>query len=86
MHIVQIVLSGDGAMAAHVSRLSYQLRLAGHDVVVAADAGVLESYDMGDSIEIPARLSGTQVRLIKRVVRNDIVHAHGNNGGRQPRS
>lgn len=82
MNIVQIVLSGDGAMAGHVATLSKHLRLAGHDVVVAADADVLSHYDMGTSIEIPARLSGTQVRLIKRLVRStDVVHAHGNNGG-----
>lgn len=82
MNIVQVVLSGDGAMARHVATLSEHLRLAGHDVVVAADAEVLSGWDMGASIEIPARLSGTQVRLIRRLVRStDIVHAHGNNGG-----
>lgn len=82
MNIVQVVLSGDGAMAGHVATLSEHLRLAGHDVVVAADAEVLAGWDMGASIEIPARLSGTQVRLIRRLVRStDIVHAHGNNGG-----
>lgn len=82
MNIVQVVLSGDGAMANHVSRLAEQLRIAGHDVLVAADAEVIESHDLGESIEIPPRLSGTQVRLLKRLVRNsDVVHAHGNNGG-----
>jgi len=69
-------------MANHVSRLAHQLRIAGHDVLVAADADVIENHDLGESIEIPPRLSGTQVRLLKRLVRNsDVVHAHGNNGG-----
>lgn len=82
MNIVQVVLSGDGAMANHVSRLAQQLRLAGHDVLVAADADVIANHDLGASIEIPSRLSGTQVRLLKRLIRNsDVVHAHGNNGG-----
>lgn len=50
--------------------------------MVAADAAVIENHDLGESIEIPPRLSGTQVRLLKRLVRNsDVVHAHGSNGG-----
>lgn len=82
MNIVQVVLTGDGAMANHVSRLADQLRIAGHDVLVAADGRTIENHDLGESIEIPPRLSGTQVRLLKRLIRNsDVVHAHGNNSG-----
>lgn len=82
MNIVEIVLAGDGAMANHVSALASQLRLRGHDVVVAADQNVLDAHEMGESITVPGRLSGTQIRLIKRLVRNcDVVHAHGRNAG-----
>lgn len=82
MNIVQIVLSGDGAMANHVSRFAAHLRLAGHDVLVAADSAVIENHDLGETIEIPPRRSGTQLRLLKRLVRNsDVVHAHGRSGG-----
>ncbi|MDO5723432.1 MAG: glycosyltransferase family 4 protein [Flaviflexus sp.] len=82
MNIVELVLAGDGAMANHVSALASQLRLRGHDVVVAADQNVLDAHEMGESITVPGRLSGTQIRLIKRLVRNcDVVHAHGRNAG-----
>lgn len=82
MNIVQVIQTGDGAMANHVSRLARQLRLAGHDVLVAADADVIDNHDVGESIVIPSRLAGTQVRLLKRLIRrSDVVHAHGSNGG-----
>nr|WP_241698523.1 glycosyltransferase family 4 protein [Flaviflexus huanghaiensis] len=69
-------------MANHVARLARHLRLAGHDVLVVANSDVIANHDVGDAIDIPARRSGTQLRLLKRLVRNsDVVHAHGRSGG-----
>lgn len=82
MNIVQLVLSGDGAITNHVNRLSRQLRLLGEDVLVAADAETIADYQLGETLTLPQRLSGTHLRIARRTLKSaDVVHAHGQQAG-----
>ena len=85
MRIVLLLARSTGGIGTHVDDLARELRVLGHDVVIATDELTADTFAWTDARLVwPAGARGgpSAVTALRRILRGaDVVHAHGHQAG-----
>lgn len=85
MRIVLLLARSTGGIGTHVDDLARELRVLGHEVVIATDALTADTFQWRDARLVwptGAPSGWSAVTALRRILRGaDVVHAHGHQAG-----